>query len=187
MVLAFSFEPVLVSWQGGAVGHLLYGLRIRRVSTDRNLNLLVSYLRLLIKIPLGVMSLVSVLASRKHQALHDLVCRSVVVLRQPENHAAREGLDERVDLTELYNYPSRPRRGFVTFLYVVLLAMIVLVLGELTIGDECVRKGNCSVLEAVVILALNVGLTIGLFVVTWLGFEGRLPGARRLPKIDSTP
>jgi uncharacterized RDD family membrane protein YckC len=109
-------EPGLVSWTGGTLGHHLMGLRIRDSLADRNIGFLRATLRALARTFLGWVSLAFILATRRHQAIHDYVSRTVVVLRDPSRVAESERFTERV-IPEGFKLPSMVRRVGVMLLY----------------------------------------------------------------------
>lgn len=120
LFLAFSIEPLFVSFTGGSVGHHISQIKIRKTSSDHNLNLFSSYIRFILKIPLGLFSLVSVLATKKHQAIHDIFSSSIVVLKSPNSMPVYERLAERQDDIQNYIYPSKLKRLSIILLYWVL-------------------------------------------------------------------
>lgn len=79
--LWLSCEPLCVSLTGGSIGHHIMGLRVRRFMADARLPLARSYLRFFCKAPLGSLSLISMLLMKRHRAIHDFICRSVVVVK----------------------------------------------------------------------------------------------------------
>src|SRR5436190_8207282 len=91
-----ALEPGLVSWTGGTIGHHLMGLRIRDVVEDRNIGLIRATIRAVSRALLGWVSLVFILVTRKHQAIHDYISRTVVVLRNAAELPASERCAERV-------------------------------------------------------------------------------------------
>lgn len=74
------YEPVLVSFTGGTVGHHLTNLR---VVDDRggNVSFLKACARMVVKDLLGWCSFVILMATSRNQAIHDLVTRSTVQIR----------------------------------------------------------------------------------------------------------
>ena len=174
-----SIEPLLVAYVGGSVGHYLYGLRVRRASSDQTLGVLQSYLRLLVKLPLGIASLVTVLTSRRHQAIHDLACGSIVVYRKPEEQPKSYLLAERTDDKDNYVYPSKMRRVLFILLYYILLFGLFTTALLFLLSDGCFSGGRCSRYESATEMICSVLFNLGLFVIAWLGWRGSLPGCRR--------
>lgn len=179
LCLAFSVEPILVSYRGASIGHMIYGLRIQEVNSDRKLGLLKSYLRLFIKLPLGIVSLVTVSATRRHQAIHDLVCQSVVVLSSPESLPSREALAERDFDHDRYTYPPIWRRVLVTMIYVLLVFFVAALATGLALSENCLNADRCTDYDGIIEFSLSALFWLSVFVLVWLGSQGRLPGARR--------
>lgn len=88
-------EPGLVAWTGGTIGHHLMGLRIRDAAKDRRIGFLRACVRALARGLLGAVSFLFVLLTRKHQAIHDSLSRTIVVLKRPAEVAAAEKFAER--------------------------------------------------------------------------------------------
>jgi len=98
LVLAiFVLEPVLVSATGATIGHRLIKLRIRRSGEDRNLSIFLATIRFVIKILLGTLSLIIIVSTKKHQAIHDILTDSIVVHKSTLNVPQHELLNERPD------------------------------------------------------------------------------------------
>jgi uncharacterized RDD family membrane protein YckC len=81
------YEPVMVTWFGGTLGHRLLNLRVVDDNTGGNPGLMKALGRFLIKGLLGVASFVSMSFARRHQALHDMMTRSTVQVRDPSKAA----------------------------------------------------------------------------------------------------
>ncbi|TGL44376.1 RDD family protein [Leptospira perdikensis] len=78
-VFLFLYDPLCVSLFRATPGHFLKGLRV--VSTDsKNLNFFKSFVRYIVKITLGILSLITILGSKK-QAIHDKLTSSYVVYK----------------------------------------------------------------------------------------------------------
>ena len=118
-------DPVLVSLRGASPGHQLMGITIQDAKTGKNIGLLRASLRSVLRGVLGWLSLVFVLATRKHQALHDLICRTTVLLRDPENTPSHEKFSERNAEVEGYSYPSKTRRVLVILTYLIAILFLV--------------------------------------------------------------
>ncbi len=90
-----TIDPVLVAYTGGTVGHHLMGLKVRDARRDSKVNLLVATARGFLRYFLGALSLVFIILTRRHQALHDLWTQTTVVLNSPESYSNREKFTER--------------------------------------------------------------------------------------------
>jgi uncharacterized RDD family membrane protein YckC len=88
------YEPVLVSFTGGTVGHHLTNLR---VVDDRggNVNFPKACLRMVVKDLLGWYSFLILMFTRRNQAIHDLVTRSTVQIRDPAKASPGQYITER--------------------------------------------------------------------------------------------
>lgn len=74
------YEPLLVSFYGGTLGHSLSGIEVKKESnTQKNIAIHWSFLRYIIKLLLGWVSFVSILFSSKSKAIHDYAEGSVVI------------------------------------------------------------------------------------------------------------
>src|ERR1700704_6155240 len=77
VIALLLYEPVLVSFTGGTLGHYFSNLR---VVDDRggNVSFLKACARMVVKGLLGWYSFVILMATRRNQAIHDLITRSTV-------------------------------------------------------------------------------------------------------------
>lgn len=80
--LFLVYDPLLTSFLGGTLGHLVIGIRVKKESTERtNISLLAALFRFIIKSTLGWISLLTVTGNKRKRALHDLLSGSVVVCK----------------------------------------------------------------------------------------------------------
>lgn len=84
-ILAFVFifllyDPLFTSIFGGTIGHMMFGLRVKR-EKDNTKNILfpLAIARFLFKGSLGWISLLTVSSNKKRKAIHDYLVRSVVI------------------------------------------------------------------------------------------------------------
>lgn len=75
------YDPAMVAWQGGTIGHRLQNLRVVDNRTGGNLSFLKALGRFALKAPLGLISFGSMAFSKRHQAIHDILTRSTVQMR----------------------------------------------------------------------------------------------------------
>ena len=108
--LVLFTEPLLVTFHGASVGHHMKGLRIKNARTGKNLNIFFAFIRFILKSFIGLFSLIFVLTTKRHQALHDMISNSVVVMSPRYVNEGYEGLSERDAEQEGYLYPSKLRR-----------------------------------------------------------------------------
>lgn len=174
----FIFEPGLVAFTGGTVGHHLMKLRVATMDGKRNINIFAALIRFVVKFAVGLLSLSCVLITRQHQALHDLLARSIVVYKNPIHLSAREALSLRLPDAN-YIYPRVWRRVLVTLMYIVLATMLLGILMAIVVSKNCVEHDVCSVNESFVVLGLEF---VWLFAMGWIlvkVWNGHLYGCRR--------
>lgn len=172
-------EPGLVAFTGGTIGHHLYRLRVVRVRGEGNINLLAATVRFLVKDGLGWLSLVFVLTTRKRQAAHDVLARSVVVLKNPAALPIGEALDERPPEDPAYLYPPAWRRLAVIIAYWIFFTIALAGLSQFAASDRCLTRNHCSGGEFLIILGLDLAWIFALGWATVRGWGGRLYGGRR--------
>jgi uncharacterized RDD family membrane protein YckC len=175
------YEPILVSATGGTIGHWLYNLRV--VGDDGgNLSFGKAVIRVVIKTVLGWYSFITMALTQRHQAVHDLLTKSTVQIRdlakaQPYHFNAR-----REQLTPP-GMPSVARRLVVIVAY--LFACFVLFTATLpalaavgAVSMNCIDGRPCSGPELLILSVLWLawaGLSILAVVRAW---QGRIWGAR---------
>jgi hypothetical protein len=137
---------------------------------------------MVIKAVLGWFSFISMLTSRRHQAVHDWLTRSTVQLRDPSRASSQDYVRERRELS-LPGMPSRVRRVLVigAYLLVTLLAFglvqHVLVSSGL-LSDACLLGKRCTAGEYTLNLVFGVALIAAFLFLVGYGWRGRLPGCR---------
>jgi hypothetical protein len=105
----FLYEPLMVSLTGWTIGHYLSNLRVIDDRSSGNVSFLKAVVRVAIKAVLSWYSFVSMGAARRHQAVHDLLTRSTVQIRDPAKARPHHYSRERVELSAP-GMPSRIRR-----------------------------------------------------------------------------
>lgn len=90
-------DPALVAFTGGTIGHHLMGMKVRVVARDARANLARACIRAVLRYALGWASLIFILMTRRHQAIHDYASQTLVVLKDPEHVPDAERLAERSD------------------------------------------------------------------------------------------
>lgn len=185
LALAIVFvEPVMVSLTGGTPGHHLMGLKIQSAGSGRRIGILRATVRALLRGIVGWLSFALVLTTRRHQALHDLVVRTVVVLRDPMQVPRTERFQERQPEESRYNYPPRKRRAFVIFVYLVAILFLSAATNLAAVSDSCLNGLRCGRADSV-IAYLNSTLTlIALGASIVFGWRGQLLGCRRSRSLD---
>jgi RDD family protein len=182
MVLVL-YEPVLVSRTGGTLGHYFSNLRVVDERNGGNVSFAKALARLALKSLLGWYSFIVMAATRRNQAVHDLLTRSTVQIRDPANARPHHYIIERKDLQNP-NMPSRLRRATVICLYLLLAFFIyglafVAVVETGNLSEACLDNNFCSVGDRLFVSASAlVWIAVGAACIG-LGWRGSLPGARR--------
>src|SRR5690606_36746662 len=130
---------------------------------------------------LGWFSLVFVLVTRKHQAIHDYVSSTVVVLRRPSLLPESERFVERAPAPEGFELPSGWRRAGGILLYCVVTYVLVSIAGAFLVTDACIYYDQCSPSEEATLMAIGIGWFAAAAAVLVLGWRGQLIGCRRRP------
>jgi uncharacterized RDD family membrane protein YckC len=177
------YEPVLVSATGGTLGHYFNNLRVVDEQSGGNVSFLKACARVVIKGLLGWYSFVVMAATRRNQAIHDLVTRSTVQIRDAAKARPGQYVTERVELADP-GLPSRLRRTAVVCVYLLLLFAVfevaAILLAMAGIGSlGCIENDECSAGEHVANLGADAALVILMAAVIALGWKGKLFGAGR--------
>lgn len=175
----FILEPFLVSFTGGTIGHHLLKLRVRKIKEDKNINIVVAIVRFFMKIMLGWMSLVLVLITKRHQAIHDYLLSTIVVNKSSESLPHHEALSERIIEEDGFKYPSRFLRLFVISMYWALATIIYMALTNVIQLVDCANRPLCHYgIQAVALILVYTWLFLLAYLVV-LGWRSRLYGCRR--------
>jgi uncharacterized RDD family membrane protein YckC len=182
VVALLLYEPVLVPRIGGTLGHYFNNLRVVDEGHGGNISFAKACARVVIKGLLGLYSFVILAATRRNQAVHDLLTGSTVQIRDPAKALPGQYILERSELAAT-GMPSPRRRLAVISGYLLLTAIVYLLItrGIVAAGvfsDGCLDRNVCSAGER--ILSLNLGLTLlaASAACIALGWRGRLVGAR---------
>ena len=74
------YDPLFTSIFGGTIGHMTLGIRVKKESDEqKNILFPLAILRYIVKVLLGVISLLTVSSNEKGKAIHDHLVGSVVV------------------------------------------------------------------------------------------------------------
>ena len=173
----FILEPFLITYLGFTIGQYIFGIEVVRLDTRTKCPLLISFARYYTKLLLGSFSLFYMLFSKKHQAIHDHLANTVVILsrkkieRSPE--FAEYGMSEQI-IEENYIYPSPIRRfGFFILWYaIVSIALVILV--AITADIDNLPKS--------IDVTLNIIFSLIFFALAFMAAKGYLPGAKRKKK-----
>jgi hypothetical protein len=183
IVALLLYEPLLVSFTGGTIGHYSTNLRVVDDRSGGNVSFLKACARVVIKAVLGWYSFVILAATRRNQAVHDLLTRSTVQIRDPARARPGQYITERAELAAP-GMPSGTRRAVVIGVHLLLLAVVfVIVSGVIAaagwMSRGCLEADSCSGAERALSLVTAVGLLAMTAVVIALGWKGKLFGARR--------
>jgi uncharacterized RDD family membrane protein YckC len=177
----FILEPGLVTTMGGTIGHQLLGLRIQNRETGTNLNILFAAIRFIIKSILGLPSFIFVLVTKRHQAIHDIVSSSVVVIKNPTGIDEYGEQKERDIYQVKFEYPAWYQRVIVIVIYNLIALIILVAITLLLISEECTTLDRCTSSEIVIQSTTGLVWLVAAFALLVSGWTGRLFGARRKP------
>ncbi len=182
VVALVLYEPILVSRMGSTLGHYFTNLRVVDDRGGGNIGFARACARSIIKGVLGLYSFVILAATRRNQALHDLLTRSTVQIRDPAKAAPGQYITERTRLA-VAGMPSAMRRIAVTCFYLLLIGIayigiIGVVIARGAISNGCIDHNFCSGGERILSLMFGAGLLGICAVCIALGWRGRLVGAR---------
>jgi hypothetical protein len=177
------YEPVLVSFTGGTLGHHFTNLRVVDDRSGGNVSFLKACARVVLKGVLGWYSFVILAATRRNQAVHDLLTRSTVQIRDPARARSGQYITERVEPVAS-SIPSRLQRAAVICVYLLLLFVSYLIVAwaMAAVGltsRSCLYGNYCSGVERMLNLVTDVALLMMMAVVVALGWKGKLFGARK--------
>jgi uncharacterized RDD family membrane protein YckC len=177
------YEPLLVSLTGGTLGHYFANLRVVDERDQGNVSFLRAVARFALKSLLGWYSFIVMTATRRNQAMHDLLTRSTVQIRDPAKARPDQYITERADF-QSPDMPSRLRRVAVVCVYLLLafLAYELVVVAAKTTGmlsSACINNANCSAIGWLLSVAEALIWLAGSAACVGLGWRGKLLGARR--------
>ncbi len=179
---ALSMEPLLVAFTGGTIGHHIIGLKVRYVQEDKYISIFHALLRFVLKIFLGLPSLILVLITKRHQAIHDALSQAIVVHKSTENLPNRELLEERITEEEGFKYPSAVRRGVVTFTYLASFTVLLGIVFTALLSEECVQQDICNDNDKLLGLMYKILFWAVFLTTIIMGYKSRLYGCRRKRK-----
>ncbi len=78
----FLYDPIFTSVFGGTIGHMMFGIRVKREKNQmKNILFPLAIIRFLVKVLLGWISLLTVSGNKKRKAIHDSLVGSVVIYK----------------------------------------------------------------------------------------------------------
>ena len=173
------WEPFFVSVTGGSVGHHLLGIRVVSSATGNNINFFAAFVRFIVKIVLGNFSIVFIFITRYHQAIHDGLVRSVMIVKQPGKVPEYEALLARKSELAGYHYPPIWRRGVMMVIYNAALIFLIGTLTGLLLPEDCLVYSNCTMWQDIMLTAWQSTWLVGSLDIVALCWKGRLLGCRR--------
>jgi uncharacterized RDD family membrane protein YckC len=177
LIALMLYEPVLVSFTGGTLGHTWTNLRVVDDRHGGNVSFAKACLRIIIKSVLGWYSFVVLAATRRNQAIHDLLTRSTVQIRDPAKALPGQYITER-STPAATHLPSRWRRVAVICGYQLVMIIGVAVIAAGLLSPRCRDNGFCSAGERLISLGAALALLGLAALIVALGWKGRLFGAR---------
>lgn len=76
----FLYDPIFTSVFGGTIGHMMFGIRVKREKNQvKNILFPLAIIRFIVKASLGLISLLTVSGNKKRKAIHDSLAGSVVI------------------------------------------------------------------------------------------------------------
>lgn len=74
------YDPLMTSLFGGTFGHMMNGIRVKRQKNEqKNIIFPLAFIRYVIKLYLGWISLLTVVSNKKNKAIHDMAVGSIVI------------------------------------------------------------------------------------------------------------
>jgi uncharacterized RDD family membrane protein YckC len=174
---AVLYEPLMVWRFGWTVGHRLTNLRVVADDSRGRPSLARAFARYWIKGVLGLLSFLTMAATRRHQAVHDLLTGTTVQLRDRSKAGPGDFVTEASDIPPL-GMPSPLRRAAVILLYVVGTYLVLTIVAAGVVSAECVMEDRCTSAENQLFGVLGacwIATAIGCLVAGW---RGRLWGCR---------
>ena len=183
VIVLMLYEPILVSLTGGTLGHYFTNLRVVDERNQGNVSFLKAVARFALKGLLGWYSFIVMTATRRNQAIHDLLTRSTVQIRDPAKARPNDYIIERGDF-QSPDMPPRPRRVAVICVYLLLAVLVyglVLAAARATgmLSPACMNNANCSEAGRLLNIAVALIWLAASAACVGLGWRGQLLGARR--------
>lgn len=172
-------EPILVSYLGYTVGQYFLGIEVIRARTGSKCPLLVSFVRSCAKYILGTISLFYMLFSNKHQAIHDHLAKTYVILlrkkleRDPKFQSF--GVTEKIP-EATFTYPSALRRFGIFFVWYVPISVLAGFLIEIICLLALPGYTENERFQEPVEIFTDILFSIFFLIVALLAAKGYLPG-----------
>ena len=179
-------EPLLVSFFGSTVGQYFFGIKVVRQDDLSKCPLGSSFVRYYIKTFLGWLSMIYMFFSKRHQAIHDHLAKTLVIL-SPERIAkcpsfADKGVQEQEPKRD-FIYPTKLRRFlmFIVWYGVAEVALIALFYGLVFLISPDSLTADGALPKSVDRFITFVDIFLLIYLAS-LAAKGYLPGARKVRK-----
>lgn len=182
VIILMLYEPVLVWLTGSTVGHYFANLRVVDDRTHGNVSFPKAVARVVLKTALGLYSFLAIMATRRNQAVHDLVTHTTVQIRDASKALPHHYITERSEFAAP-GMPSPARRLAVVIVYLALVfaaffsVLFVLVLTG-AMSQNCIDNDQCSSVENGITIVLGIVTLGAVAAVIGFGWRGKLFGAR---------
>jgi uncharacterized RDD family membrane protein YckC len=174
---AFLYEPVLVWRRGATLGHAWANIRVVDLRSGGNPTFIQAGIRFLLKAVAGLLAFVFMGTTRRHQALHDIVCGTTVEIRDPERADGVDYVEERKPDSLTTSAPAW-RRIVVVLLYSMLILIPFAILLGVIQSEACLTENRCSASERLAGSVCGFAWLGAQALVIIYGWRGRLLGAR---------
>lgn len=171
-----SLEPLFVYFRGSSIGHKLAGIRVVNIDEQKSLSVLQCYLRTIVKMLLGLVSLIMFIFSKNYQAIHDYVSRSMVVFIDEQNAPERYKLFEQRNVF-VDHKPSIGSRLTILIFWILVFWQAISFIYMMMLSDHCYLYNQCSPSEENTSAIIGLIFIGGLLLIPVLGFMCKLPGA----------
>lgn len=170
------FEPILVKFTGGSLGHHYVGIRIADVKTRENLGVFKGVLRVVLKVIGGFYSFFGMIISRQHRSIHDVLSGSIVCFKDEITVPEWRKLKPREQYVEGEKPPLK-RRILVFVSYGAIIFVAWNWLSYVVFSSECSLNDVCDDADGVKAIAIFSAIFVLLILVFVLAIKGKLYGA----------
>jgi uncharacterized RDD family membrane protein YckC len=179
-VLVILYEPIMVALFGATIGHRRSNLRVVSDRTGGPPGFFAALVRFLLKAILGFGSFATMLLTQRHQAFHDFITRTTVQVRDVNAARDYDYVAER-EPESSGPMPAAWRRILMSILYVLAANILAGIAIRMVVSLGCSVNGACSAAERAFSTTIGSVFLLGVPALLVLGWQGRLPGARRGP------
>jgi uncharacterized RDD family membrane protein YckC len=179
-------EPFLITYLGFTLGQYIFGIQVIRLDSGGKCPLIASFGRYCTKAILGGLSMVYMLFSKKHQAIHDHLAKTLVVLSDEKikrNPSFSEYGEREQTLEGDYSYPAA-HKMFVFFL--LWLIPVCIIYGFIIEGAALLMLPGYTFetekLPKEMDIAIDLVGSLIFIALAILASKGYLPGAKRKMK-----